>query len=173
MISNAKLRTDDRGIMELPFKLIIMIILISASVSVGMVSYRNMQRNAFEQQVMSELNRIRHLSLMMMQEGNLSSQEIELDLSGNLFAGIDHIRFGDSVGGRTEVVTYSMNWRRQRELMYLGDGIHLTSSRNSSFGLGGGLHKIRLTCMHISDDTTVIVISTEGQKIDHSSFYDG
>ncbi len=171
MRNRASVRRDKRGLMELPFKLFIMIILISATMSMGIISFRNMQRSAFEQHVKDELNGLIFLSHMISREGNLSSQEMVLDLSGDMFAGIDQIRFGDRVGGRTDIISYSMDWREQREIIHLRDDIHLTSSGNSSFTLRSGLHNIRLTCLYISDDTTVVIVSRAGERIDYSSFY--
>ncbi len=171
MKSKNPLGKDRRGILELPFKLMIMMMLITATASVGMISYRNIRRRAFERHVVQELERIAMVSRQLMNEGNLSSQVIELDLSGDTFTGLNYVRIGDRVGGRRAgMISYSMNWRRQRETMDVQD-VQFTSSRNINFLLRGGTYQLRLTSLHISREDTVIIISLEGQRIDYSNFY--
>lgn len=161
--------TED-GAMELPFKLMVMIVLVAVVVPVSMVGYRNVSRSSFQHHIQGELNRLMDLAGILIREGNLSSEYIDLDLSGNIFAGLDSVRLGDSLGGNTRWIEYRMNWRTDPGYLVTEKGVHLSSAVNCSMVLRGGEYRLQLTCLHIDHETTVIVISHQGRHIDFDSF---
>ncbi len=170
MCRKIPMRKGVEGITELPFKLIIMVMLIAVVVPVSIISYRDVRRSAFDTHLRDELNKITKLATVISREGNLSSAHVELDISGDMFAGVTHVSFGDSVGGDTHLIEYRMNWRGHSEYVHVRD-FQLSSPVNSSFTLRRGTYRLSLTNLHLSEDSTVMIVSLVGQRIDHDSFY--
>ncbi len=171
MNSKATLRKESKGVMEMPFKLMVMVLLIATVVPVCMISYRNVRRAELDNHLREELNKIIRLATVISKEGNLSCQDIEFDISGNVVAGVSHVRFGDDVGGDTNIIEYRMSWRKHTEFLHLKEDIHLSSPRNSWFMLRSGTYRLSLTNLHISEEASVVIVSRAGQQIDYDSFY--
>ncbi len=165
------LSKDCKGVMELPFKLMVMVLLIATVVPVCIISYRDVRRTEMDNNLREELNKIIRRAMVISKEGNLSSQQVDFDISGNLFAGVSHVSFGDSVGGNTYIMEYRMNWRSHPEYIHSNGVVHLSSPRNSTFTLRSGTYRLSLTNLHISEDTSVVIVSQADQRIDYQSFY--
>lgn len=156
--------------MELPFKLLIMMLLIGLVVPTVLIGYRGVSRMRYDDKIKGEVRDIIAYSRKLVQEGDMSSMTIELDLKGDVFSGIDYLDVGDSLGERDWMVNYRLSWKESEEYISAIDPvIHLTSPDNETYRLTEGIHELKLT--HIfNEETSFIVMSEVGEDIDPSRF---
>jgi len=114
-------KIDEEGVLDIPFKIIIMIVLIGSVVPLGLMSYRNISREKFKNRIKNELEDIYFSAKEVSLLGNLSTQNIEINLKGNLFAGIDYVKIIDSRGNNESLIKYKFDWRKELEHIHLCD----------------------------------------------------
>ncbi|MGM0405355.1 MAG: hypothetical protein ACQEQM_04360 [Thermoplasmatota archaeon] len=158
------------GIMELPFKLVIMMLLIGMVVPTVAVGYRDVSRIRYQEKVKNELQDLVFFSRKLMQGGDLSSMTIELDLNGNYFASLDYVELGDTLGEKEWMINHKFSWREHEDHIASVDPlVRLTSADNSTFRLTDGSHRLKLT--HIfTENTSFVVVSDLNENIDRSVF---
>ena len=162
---------DEHAMMDLPFKLIVMIILIGAVIPSSVIGYRNISRVRFEKDIEAELNDLVFMSRCLSREGNSSSCKIEVDLDGNIFASIDHVQIGSSIDEYCRLIRYRFSWKRSSSSMIVDDpSVKLTSPQNSTLRLSGRTQVLYMTHLVVNDDS-FILISKNSKNIDLDQFY--
>lgn len=157
--------------MELPLKLIVMMILIGAVIPSSVIGYRNISRVRFENHVNEELNDLIFMSRCLSREGNSSSCKIEVDLDGNVFASVDHVEIGSSIDEYGRMIRYKFSWKRSSSSMIVDDAsVKLTSPQNSTLRLSGQTQVLYMTHLVVNDDS-FILISKNSKDADLDRFY--
>ena len=135
---------DDRGTLDIPFKLIVAIMMIGSVMPLGFISYRNVSREKFEMKIEKELNSLCICAEKISMYGNLSKSEIEIDLQGNIFADIEYVKIGNSFGSYSDVIKYKFEWEKSSNHLNI-DEIHFCSYQNDTLLLKSGKHTLVLT----------------------------
>lgn len=135
---------DNIGTLDIPFKIIIAMIMIGSVIPLGFMSYRNVSREKFEMKIEEELIDLFNCAEKMSMNGNLSKQEIEIDLKGNIFADIEYVKIGDSLDGESNIIKYKLEWKKSPSYLS-NDQIQLCSDQNDSLLLKDGKHSLVLT----------------------------
>lgn len=164
------LSRSNSGIMELPFKLVIMMLLMGLVIPTVAVGYRGVSRIRYQEKVRNELQDLVVFSRKLMQEGDLSSMTIELELTGNYFASLDYVELGDTLGEKEWMINYKLSWREHEDhITSIDPLVKLTSPDNSTFRLTAGSQRLKLT--HIfTENTSFVVVSDLNENIDRSVF---
>ncbi len=156
--------------MELPFKLIIMMLLIGLIVPTVAVGYRGVSRIRYQEKVRNELNDLAAFSKKLMQEGDFSSMTIELDLTGDIFASLEYVEIGNTLGENEWRINYKLSWRDHEDHISSTDPlVRWSSSHNSTFRLTGGSHLLKLTHIFL-ESNSFIVVSALDENIDRDVF---
>ncbi|MFW6140985.1 MAG: hypothetical protein ACOC53_00320 [Candidatus Saliniplasma sp.] len=164
------MKRSNRGTMELPFKLMMMMLLIGMVIPTTLIGYRNVNRTMYENRVMNELHDLIAFSRKLKREGDLSSMTIELDLTGDTFASLEYLHIGDSLDKRPWMLNYRLSWKESDGYLSAVDPlVKLTSPNNNTFRLTSGSHRLKLTHIY-TEDTSFIVVSNVNQVIDGSRF---
>lgn len=161
---------NDKGVMELPVKLLIMMLMIGLVIPSVTIGYRGVSRMRFENRIRSELKDVIAFSRKLVQEGDLASMSIELDLKGDIFASIDHVDVGGTLGDMDWMIQYRFSWKGSEEYLTAVDPvIHMTSPDNNTYRLTGGIHQLKLTHV-LTEEDSFIVVSDINTDIDCSKF---
>lgn len=156
--------------MELPFKLMIMVLLIGLVVPTVAVGYRGVSRIRYHEKVRNELLDLAAFSRKLMQEGDFSSMTIELDLAGDIFADLEYVELGDTLGEKEWRINYRLSWRDHENHITMVDPlVRLTSPQNTTFRLTSGSHSLKLTHIY-TESSTFIVVSGLDENIDRDVF---
>lgn len=140
------IRRDNEGVLDLPFKLIIMMLLMGAILPLSIMGYRDTSRARYERKVEDELHHLVSMCQRLSIEGNLSSARITLDLEGDMFSSLAHIHIGDSLGKKDWMIDYRFDWREETDYIAATDPmVHMTSPGNSTLRLKGGRETLELT----------------------------
>ncbi len=155
--------------MELPFKLLVSVMILAIVTPVFATGYRNAARTKLVESVRSDIDDILYLSRSLIYQGNLSRSEISIDLEGCSFASVAYIRFGDSLGNDSRLIEYKMDWWDNPRYVYTSDPVRLTSRMNTTFVLNEGVNDIALTRLTVKNET-FIVFSPSDQSVVPENF---
>ncbi len=165
------LSSDEKAVIDLPLKLIVMMILIGSVIPTSVVGFRNISRVRFEKDIEGELMELAFMARCLSREGNSSSYKIELDLDGNVFASVDHVEIGSSIDGFGRMIRYKFSWKRSSSSLIVDDqGLKLTSPNNSTLRLSGRTQVLYMTHLIVNDDS-FILISKNKRDIDLNDLY--
>ncbi|MFO7992100.1 MAG: hypothetical protein R6U61_07410 [Thermoplasmata archaeon] len=152
------MKMNDRGVTDLPLKLLIMIVLIGTAIPLGAVSYREASRTRFENHTREKLKELMTVASSLQNEGNLSRDVFDLNLDGNTFATLDYLMIGDELGSRDWVIEYKMDWKNDPKLVTSPENdVHITSIENKSYEMNSNYGEIALTHIYFKDDSFIIV----------------
>lgn len=152
------LKRDEKGIIELPMKLFIMMILMTVSLSFGVYGYSTVSQERFADSTEKQVDHLISVGQMLSTEGNRSSKKVELDLSGDRFAGIRWMDIGGGLGEGSWVVSYRFDWRENSEYRTAEDPmIHFTSPDNKTLSLSDKKYELTLVHVLTEDDDHIII----------------
>nr|AGF92961.1 hypothetical protein FLSS-6_0016 [uncultured organism] len=142
-----RLKKDKKGVMELPLKLIVMFLLLGSFIPLGLLQYKSMKRQRYEQRVKEELNRLVFTGQELSQMGNGSSRSLKLDLKGSAFGKLDHVHFGRPLNNSLE---YKFSWKSSSNYLVVDDPYFRFDVENESFSLGSGTYTLKI--IHIQNE---------------------
>lgn len=167
---NRNISGDGSGIMDLPFKLMIMMILIGTTVPASMIGYRNISRTRYDSKVNGELMDLASMAQRLSREGNLSRCRLEMDIEGDPFARLDYVNIGENLDQHNNILRYKFSWKKGQESMVVtGPEVKLTSPYNSTQKLDGNEHELYLTHV-VLKGRSFVVVSKNSRDIDIDNF---
>ena len=146
---------NDRGVLDIPFKIIIMIILVGSVIPFGMMSYLNISREKYENKIKNELEKIFLTAEKVSLMGNLSARKIEIDLECNFFEDIEFVKIKNTSSDRT-IIKYKLSWKDNPNYISSYD-INITSKQNKSLFLRSKTYDLTLTHIEYPRKSYVIL----------------
>ncbi|MFP4050451.1 MAG: hypothetical protein ACLFVB_01770 [Thermoplasmata archaeon] len=151
-----KKRMNDQGVLDIPFKIIIMIIMIGSVIPLGLMNYRNISRENFKLKIENELENLCFSAREISMLGNLSSKKVGLDLEGNIFADIDYVKIRNESGKDEEIIEYRFKWEKSPH--YIShDDVSIYPKTDNTITLHGGTHHLVLTHLKSPGKSAVLV----------------
>lgn len=153
---------------EMPFKLMLMCLLLGLLIPTTAYGYREVSRIRLTRTVEENIEDLLFKAKRISQQGELSREVFEFDAEGGPMASIDYVKFGGRLGEGDTIIEYRMGWWDQP--MYITtDGLCITSPKNNSFYLREGVHELALTRVTVSNET-VAVLSSSLHHVDPDVF---
>lgn len=146
---------NDKGVLDIPFKIIIMIILVGSVIPVGLMSYRNISREKYKNKIKNELEKIFLTAEEVSLIGNLSVKKIEVNLEGNFFADIEFVKIRNTSSDRT-IIKYKLSWKDYPDHI-TRDDINIIAKQNKSLFLRSKTYDLTLTHIEYPRKSYVIM----------------
>lgn len=164
--------SDEKGIVGLPLKMLIVVIILLIIVPVTLGAYTSLTKQHIEDMTESALSDIAITASQVYNRGDFARERRVLDLKQNLIAGVDYVEFGDSLNGTdVHTIRYRMRGDDTPKTIVLEDpNIPITGPENEPFKLGSGFHHIDIVNIIPLEGDSFIIIKRPEDVIDPSKF---
>ena len=159
-VATRRIIIDSNGEIELPFKLLIIAIVLAIVIPALFFGLRSYSRNQLESNVRSELQKLQDAIDGMVQTDVGSSDVVELNLDDGFIAELSHVKIGDVfrngvLGTNRETIRYKISGYREK---FLITKIPVTNAnRNGPFEVGGSVKLVLHKCYDIEMGSYVTV----------------
>jgi len=146
-MANVKRKWNDAGLEGLPFKLIIISLILALSIPIIVANWMSFDKQQTVTQLDSELDYF-EAQIAQIYDGGLglgNSKVLEINIREGTFTKIEYVEIGD--GDLASIRGNSIRWKLNGEgeqVHMISDGIPARSDDGSSFKLGHGLNALYL-----------------------------
>jgi len=147
---------NEEGIEGIPFKLIIIVLIMALSIPLIFGGLGNYNRTQTENDLRNELNFLIIRARQLYFSGTGNADNVKVNFRNNFFTRIEYIEIGDGPEGIWSSIRYKLNHKGVETIVIENPNIPLAYNDNGNFKsleLGSGHYTIHLECKDDKDFT--------------------